>query len=184
MPSSSAFGQFASGMVSFMVRSMFAQQATLTVLRRTAVRPATCTTRYDRYGERKTRNPSGYRELTTRLIRSTSGHGLQRRSHPGCPDDHLSGVPVSAHAAPGSCHSFSGRRCSCYAQKASATSRVAFWYEQDNRRIKIFRFQETYQCFVLRIPPDSPVALADVRTGSYAGLKMRTSCRLFHKSGG
>ena len=61
-------------------------------------------------------------------------------------------------------------------------SRV-FGTNEDNRRIKIFRFQETYQCFVFAHTPDSPVALADVRTGSHAGLNAHF-LRLFHKAAG
>ena len=61
-------------------------------------------------------------------------------------------------------------------------SRV-FGTNEDNRRIKIFRFQETYQRFVFAHTPDSPVALADVRAGSHAGLNAHF-LRLFHKAAG
>ncbi|CNU88336.1 Uncharacterised protein [Salmonella enterica subsp. enterica serovar Bovismorbificans] len=65
----------------------------------------------------------------------------------------------------------------CYFQ-----GRVFGTYE-NNRRIKVFRFQETHQRFVFTHTPDSPVALADVRTGSHAGLNAHF-LRLFHKAAG
>lgn len=61
-------------------------------------------------------------------------------------------------------------------------SRV-FGTNEDNRRIKIFRFQETYQCFVFAYILDSLVVLVDVRTGSYVGLNAYF-LRFFYKAAG
>ena len=58
-----------------------------------------------------------------------------------------------------------------------------FGTHEDNRRIKVFSFQETYQRFVFTHALHSPVALADVRTGSDAGLNAHF-LRIFHKATG
>ena len=58
-----------------------------------------------------------------------------------------------------------------------------FGTNEDNRRIKIFRFQETYQRFVFAHAVHRPVALADVRTGRYAGLNAYFLW-IFHKATG
>ena len=58
-----------------------------------------------------------------------------------------------------------------------------FGTNEDNRRIKIFCFQETHQRFIFTHAPHSPVALADVRTRGNAGLNAYF-LRLFHKATG
>ena len=58
-----------------------------------------------------------------------------------------------------------------------------FGTNEDNRRIKIFRFQETHQRFVFTHTVSSPVALADVRASRYARLDAHF-LRLFHKAAG
>src|SRR5690606_25293693 len=60
--------------------------------------------------------------------------------------------------------------------------RVFGTYE-DNRRIKIFRFQETDQRFVFAHAVYRPVALADVRASGHAGLNTHF-LRLFHEAAG
>jgi hypothetical protein len=58
-----------------------------------------------------------------------------------------------------------------------------FGTNEDDRRIKIFRFEETNQRFVFAHAVHSPVALADVRASGYAGLNTHF-LRLFHKAAG
>ena len=58
-----------------------------------------------------------------------------------------------------------------------------FGTNEDNRRIKIFRFQETHQRFIFTHTVSSPVALADVRASRDAGLDAHF-LRLFHKAAG
>ena len=56
-----------------------------------------------------------------------------------------------------------------------------FGTHEDNRRIKIFRFQETHQRFVFAHAVHRPVALADVRASGYAGLNTHF-LRIFHEA--
>ena len=58
-----------------------------------------------------------------------------------------------------------------------------FGTNEDNRRIKIFRFQETHQRFVFAHAVYRPVALADVRASGHAGLNAHF-LRLFHEAAG
>ena len=58
-----------------------------------------------------------------------------------------------------------------------------FGTDEDNRRIKVFRFQETHQRFVFTHAVGSPVALADIRASRHAGLNAHF-LRLFHKATG
>ena len=58
-----------------------------------------------------------------------------------------------------------------------------FGTDEDNRRVKIFRFQETHQRFVFTHAVDRPVALADVRARGDAGLDAHF-LRLVHKAAG
>ncbi|CCK04991.1 hypothetical protein BN129_3793 [Cronobacter sakazakii 701] len=58
-----------------------------------------------------------------------------------------------------------------------------FGAHEDNRRVKIFRFQETHQRFVFTHAVHRPVALADVRASGDAGLDAHF-LRLFHKATG
>ncbi len=98
---SSAFGSSTSGMVSFMVRSMYAADDAHGS-QRTAAHgqhgPTTGTTDTVNVRLRIHRDIV----VTTRLIRSTSRPRAATSVAIRCPDDHLSVVPVSAHAAPGS----------------------------------------------------------------------------------
>ncbi len=98
----SAFGSSTSGIVSFIVRSMLAADDARGS-QRTAARgqhdPQTGTTDTVNVRLRIHRDIV----VTTRLIRSTSRPRAATSVAIRCPDDHLSGVPVSVHAAPGSC---------------------------------------------------------------------------------
>ncbi|CDA04009.1 uncharacterized protein BN745_00533 [Klebsiella variicola CAG:634] len=58
-----------------------------------------------------------------------------------------------------------------------------FGTHEDNRRIKVFRFQEAHQRFVFTHAVGRPVALADVRARGDAGLNAHF-LRLFHKAAG
>ncbi len=124
---------------------------------------ATRTAGNDRYGERRTRNPS-ISKSPKPIRRSTQPDHAATSVAIRCPDDHLQAF--QSLLTQRLVHRHSTRRCWPLMFQRFATSRVAFGTHEDNRRIKVFRFQKRAPALRFTHTPDSPVALADVRRQS------------------